>query len=73
MIKHGIPLEISEQDSEKQKEASLRAKQLYEESLRKYMEEHLNSPSVQSVDRREVTRKTSLIIRWWPVWSVRGI
>ena len=62
MIKHGIPLEISEQDSEKQKEASLRAKQLYEESLRKYMEEHLNSPSVQSVDRREVTRKEEVIM-----------
>ncbi|CAG2253706.1 unnamed protein product [Mytilus edulis] len=62
MLKHGIPLEISEQDSQKQKEASLLAKQLYEESLRKYMEEHLNSPSVQNIDRKEISRKEEVII-----------
>lgn len=61
MIKHGIPLEISEQDSQKQKEASLLAKQLYEESLRKYMEEHLNSPSVQNMERKDVPRKEEVI------------
>ncbi|KAJ8314534.1 hypothetical protein KUTeg_006684 [Tegillarca granosa] len=45
MMKHGIPLEISEQDSEKQKEVSAKARQLYEQSLRQYMQEHLGSPS----------------------------
>ncbi|XP_071150551.1 uncharacterized protein [Mytilus edulis] len=61
--KHGIPLEISEQDIQKQREASLLAKQLYKESLRKYMEEHSNSPSVQNIDHKEVSRKEKIIIK----------
>ncbi|XP_033741359.1 rho GTPase-activating protein 20-like isoform X6 [Pecten maximus] len=47
MLSQGIPIEITESDEKKQKEASAKAKSLYEDSLRKYMEEHLNSPSTQ--------------------------
>ncbi|XP_069125576.1 serine-rich adhesin for platelets-like isoform X1 [Argopecten irradians] len=47
MLSQGIPIEITESDEKKQKEASAKAKTLYEDSLRKYMEEHLNSPTTQ--------------------------
>ncbi|XP_021380052.1 uncharacterized protein LOC110467302 isoform X3 [Mizuhopecten yessoensis] len=47
MLSQGIPIEITENDEKKQKEASAKAKTLYEDSLRRYMEEHLNSPSTQ--------------------------
>lgn len=49
MMKHGIPLDISEQDTEKQKEASARAKELYEQSLQKYLFDDVNN-SVGSAD-----------------------
>lgn len=66
MMKHGIPLEISEQDSEKQKEVSAKARQLYEQSLRQYMQEHLGSPSqtktMESV-RRTPQKKEVIVER----------
>ena len=46
---HGIPLNISEEDEQYQKEQSARAKKLYMDSIRTYMQDHLNSPSVQKI------------------------
>ncbi|KAK3097896.1 hypothetical protein FSP39_014249 [Pinctada imbricata] len=38
MIKNGLPLEISEQDIQREKEAQLKAKLIYEESLKRFQE-----------------------------------